>query len=153
VNVTHIFLRDMTGTNVIMQYSNTILSKIFSGGSLTPRTGTIIIGVIYLFGLFSGIFTASWFKRMPLFVGGYFGIFICNMALGILIIMEYNMAILIFLCIFIILYGMTTGTLIWLYTVETCTDVTVGVCMSEMWATVILLLLITQPLMNSALQP
>jgi len=90
---------------------------------------------------------------MPLFVGGYFGIFICNMALGILIIMEYNMAILIFLSIYIILYGTTCGTLIWLYTVETCTDVTVGVCMSEMWATVILLLLITQPLMNSALQP
>jgi len=82
----HIFIRELCGINVVMQYSNTILSKIFKGGSLTPRTGTIIIGVINLFGMSAGIFTVSWFKRKPLFVGGYLGIFICNMALGILII-------------------------------------------------------------------
>ena len=63
------------------------------------------------------------------------------------------MAILVFLCVFIILYGTTTGPLLWVYTVETCCDVAVGVCIFELWATVVVLLLISQPLMNSALQP
>jgi len=63
------------------------------------------------------------------------------------------MAILVFICIFIILYGMTTGPLFWVYTVETCCDLTVGVCILELWVVMVVLLVITQPLMNSALQP
>jgi len=84
----HVLIRQLIGINVIMLFSNTILSKITTGGSMTPRTGTIIIGVINLFGMIAGVFMVRWFNRKPLFIVGYFGIFICHMALGILTIME-----------------------------------------------------------------
>lgn len=88
MNFVHVILRQLIGMEIIMLSSNTILSKITSGGSLTPRMGTIIIGVINLLGNVAGIFTVGGFNRKTLFTWGYFGIFLCHVCLGILTIME-----------------------------------------------------------------
>ena len=41
----------------------------------------------------------------------------------------------------------------WLYSTETCCDVTLSVCLVTLWGTVLVLSLSTEPLMDSALQP
>ena len=41
----------------------------------------------------------------------------------------------------------------WAYCEETCCDSALGVCQLTLWSVVVVLVLITEPLMNSALQP
>jgi len=51
VNFGHIIFHELTGINVIIQYSNQIFTQMHNGGlSLTPHQGTFMIGIVHLLG-------------------------------------------------------------------------------------------------------
>ena len=57
------------------------------------------------------------------------------------------------LCVFIFIFGISSGPIAWVYATETCCDVSLGVAVLTLWSTVLVLSLTSESLMNSALQP
>jgi hypothetical protein len=51
------------------------------------------------------------------------------------------------------IYQNTSGPIAWVYASETMTDVGLGVGMNVLYGTIVILSLVTQPLMDSALHP
>jgi hypothetical protein len=147
----HIIFHELTGINVVNIYSNTILKTITSGSTFSPRDGAIILGGVQLVASLLAIYVVGKWGRRPILIGGYFGIFVCHMAIGFLTIYEVNVGILVFLSMFLVMYNISTGPLAWMYAAETCCDVSLGVAIYALWFTVVILLLITEPLMDSPL--
>ena len=53
---------------------------------------------------------------------------------------------------FIITYQVSTGQIAWIYAAETCTDISLGAVIYMLWFTVLILMLTSEPLMDSAIQ-
>ena len=147
-----IIFHELTGINSILIFSNTILKNITNGG-LSPRLGTCLIGMCNFLSAVASIGVIRTFGRRPLMLIGHVGIAVCHCIIGVLTILEINYGVLVFICLFIIIYEQTTGPIAWFYAAETCCDVTLGVCMYTLYFTVFILTLVTEPLMNSVLQP
>ena len=87
VNVINIIFHELTGINVIMIYSNTLLTNILgTDGKITPRLGTIFIGGMSFLSAILSIWTIKWWGRRPLLLVGHTGIAISHLLIGIFII-------------------------------------------------------------------
>ena len=84
---------------------------------------------------------------------GHTGIAIAHLLIAIFIIIDFNVGVLVMICVFMFVYASSSGPVAWLYAAETCCDVSLGVALQTLWGTVLILTLTTQPLMDSALQP
>ena len=156
VSICYIVFHEMTGINVIMMYSNTILETILGtgkSGGFTARQGTYAISLASTVSAVVGVFTAKSFPRKPLLLIGHGGIFLSHLLVAIFIITDVDLGVLIMICIFIFIYMNTSGPVAWLYAAETCCDVSLGVVLQVLWGTVLLLSLTSESLMDSALQP
>jgi hypothetical protein len=133
-----------------MIYSNTILTEILGPDSaFSPRMGTICIGAASFFSAICSIWTIKWWGRRPLLLVGHTGIAICHICIGVFIMINFNVGVLSGICLFLFFYQTTTGQIAWVYAAETCVDITLGVAINTLWGTVLVLLLVTEPLMNS----
>jgi len=143
LNVIHIVFHELTGINVIMLYSNTILANITKSAPFSARTGTIAIGAVNWISAMASIWIIKWFGRRPILIVGYFFIGVSHIAIGFLTIYKVNYGILAFMCCFIIGYQLSTGQIAWMYAAETCCDISLGVSLYTLWFTVFILLLVT----------
>ena len=55
--------------------------------------------------------------------------------------------------LFISIYVITNGPIIWLYVSEIVSDTALGLCLFVLWSVILLLSFFTSPLMDSALHP
>jgi hypothetical protein len=139
---------ELTGINSILIFSNTILANITEGG-LSPRLGTILIGGINFVSAALSFLVIRVYGRRPLLLIGHTGIAICHGLVGLLTIYKVNYGVLVFMCLFIVVYEFTSGPLAWIYAAETCPDVSLGICTYTLYFTVFILSLVTEPLRNS----
>ena len=155
VNIINIVFHELTGINVILIYSNTILVKIIGDDSsgFTPRQGTYVIGLVNLLSSLVSVFTIKTFGRRFLLLWGHLFITICHFCIGLFIIIDFNYGTLSFICLFLFVYQNSTGPIAWTYAAETCSDITLGVGIYTLWTVVLIETLFTETLMNSALQP
>jgi len=144
----------MTGINPILFYSNTILTKIIKTGGVhfTARTGSNIIQMVMACSGIASFWVVKSFGRRTLLLFGYAACGICQITIAILTIYEKNLGILVFICLFVACYQITTGQIAWIYAAETCTDISLGVSLYTLWFVVLVLLMTTEPLMNSPLK-
>ena len=153
VALVQIIFHELTGINVVGMYSNTILHEITAGSAIDPRIGAIILGTVSVIGGLASFKVLKTWGRRPLLIFGYVGISMCHIAIGFLTIYKVDIANLCCLCLFMFLYQITTGQITWIYTVEVCVDVSLGVSFYTLWFVVLILLLGSQPLMATALGP
>ena len=73
--------------------------------------------------------------------------------MGVFTITGLDYGVLVFLSLFLLIFMNTSGPVAWAYCTETCSDAALGVCLMTLYSVVVVLSLITEPLMNSALQP
>lgn len=123
------------------------------GSGFNPRTGTYMISIVNLVASFCAIITVRTFGRRPLLKYGHFSIGVAHVLVGTFTILGFDIGTLVSICLFIFVYQNSSGPIAWLYASETCVDVALGVVIQTLWFTVLVLSLITEPLMNSALQP
>ena len=102
LNVCHIVFHELTGINVIIIYSNTILTNIAKTANFSARAGTIAIGAVNWLSVIASIWIIKWFGRRPILLVGYAFIGISHIAIGFLTIYQVNYGILAFMCCFII---------------------------------------------------
>ena len=106
INVTNITFHELTGINVILLYSNTILETILgdSDSGFNARTGTYMISAINTLSSFLCIFTVRTFGRRPLLLWGHTGIFFTHFMIGVFTITKVNYGVLVMICLFMFIY-------------------------------------------------
>ena len=148
-----IIFHELSGINVIYIYSNVLLNRILVPGSaFTPRTGTYIIAIANVCSFIVATWTVKTFGRKPLLFWGHLGIAVAHAMIGAFILTGFDMGILVMICVFIFVYANTTGTVAWVYSAETCTDIGLGVCLLTLWAVVLLEVLTVPMLMNTGIE-
>lgn len=154
VNFVAMIFHELTAINVVLSYSTTILENIFGKDTegFNARDGSYMIGLFNFLGAFMSIATMSFFGRRTLFLFGHMGMFTVYVLMGFFTLYDYDMMVLVMMCTFLLVYQNTSGPCAWAYASETCCDVSLGVALLVLYSTVFVLNLITQPLMNSALQ-
>ncbi len=83
---------------------------------------------------------------------GHTVICITYILLAIFTITGNDIGVLSMICVFLLVYENTSGPVAWTYAAETCCDVSLGVGILSLYATVFVLSLSSEPLMQSALQ-
>ena len=155
VNVVNMINHELTGINVIMAYSNTILTNILGDAKtgFNARQGSFIIAVISTLSTVAGIWTCRFIGRRTLLLWGHVGIAIAYFGVGLFTILEINYGVLGMMCFFLLAFWTTTGPVSWVYATETCCDTGHAACLLTLFGTVLILQLTTEPLMDSALKP
>ena len=153
VNVINMMNHELTGFNVILAYSNTILEEILgtSTGGFSARTGTYCIAVVNVFAAAGGIWTCRTVGRRTLLFWGHIGIAFSHFFVGLFTITGFNSGVLGMISFFLVCYQLTSGPVAWVYATETCCDTGLSVAMQTLWGTVLVLQLVSEPLMDSAL--
>jgi hypothetical protein len=91
------------------------------------------------------------FGRCIILLVGYAIITVCHIGTGCFLIFNYDLGVLICMSFFLVAYNCTTGQLAWIYTAETSSDIAYGVIIVTLWSCVLIELLTSEPLMNSAI--
>lgn len=73
------------------------------------------------------------------------------MLIGTFILIQFDVGIIVMLCVFMAIYQNTTGPVAWVYAAETMTDVGLGVALQVLYACIMVLSLVTEPLIDSSL--
>ena len=131
MNVVYIIFHELTGINVVLMYSSTILENILGNdpGSFNARQGTYLVATANLLASFTSIFTVRKFGRRTLLLVGHFSIFVSYMLMGTFVITSIDYGVLVMICVFLFCYQNSSGVVAWLYAVETCTDISLGICL------------------------
>lgn len=150
--VAFIIFGQFTGVNAIMWYSNSIITHMHeAGGGISPRLGTVMIGLAGFFGAFFAMFTAKRFGRRTLVFCGHCVMGVELILVGIFAFYLYNNAALAFIMIFLITYQLTDGSLTYLYVAEVVTDAALGFCFLTLKGTALIISLTTEYIMDSPL--
>ena len=156
VNIINIIWHELAGINVIMLYSNIILTDIFGEDTgeagFTPRQGTYVVAAINLIGAMTAIWTINHFGRRVLLLWGHATIALSHFMIGISIMVNWNAGVLIGICLFLFIYQNTSGPIAYQYATETVCDSALSACLTTLYLTVLFLSLVTNPLMESKLQ-
>lgn len=149
VNVGYIVFHELTGINVILQFSNQIFTQMHdSGSSLTPRTGTYITGFANMFGALLSCYVVKFFNRRTLLIWGHLGIAVVHASIAVFSIEKINDGVLIMVVVFLFVYENSSGPIAWLYAAETVIDTALGICLLTLWGTVFVLSLVCPILMG-----
>ena len=152
--VAFIIFGQLTGVNAIMWYSNSVIKLMHNnGGGITPRMGTIMIGLAGFFGALIAIFPARYFGRKTLVCVGHCVMGVFLVLVGFFAFKSYNNTALAFIMLFLVTYQMTDGSITYLYVAEVVSDGALGFCFLALKGTALIISLTTEYLMNSALQP
>lgn len=151
-----IVFHELTGENAILLYSTEIFKKMASyqdGYFLSPRAGTILIGVFYLLAHAPAVYLIKKLPRRTLLVYGHLIMGVCHLIIGIFAASTNDTGVVLMMAVFMSTYVVTNGPIIWLYVSEIVTDSALGLCLFVLWSVILLLSLLTHPLMDSFLRP
>ena len=106
VNIINIIFHELSGINVIFQYSNTILKQILgdSSSSFTPRQGTYCVSAVNFLSSAASIWTINNFGRRSLLLVGHSAMSIIHILIGTFIITGFNMGTLVGILLFLVAY-------------------------------------------------
>ena len=126
----------MAGVNIINIYTSTIFEDIALKGaksSLSPKTQTYFIGISGFVGAILAAFSVQNLTRRQIFIGGHSIIGVCMLLIGLFDDLNSPNPLLFFMCIAIIIYQCSLGSVFWIYASEVCTDAALGVCVFLMF--------------------
>ncbi|TNV80539.1 hypothetical protein FGO68_gene11398 [Halteria grandinella] len=151
-----IIFHEMTGENAILLYSTEIFKKMASyqdsNNALSPRTGTILIGVFNLLAHIPAIYLIKRLPRRTLLIWGHLIIAGCHFLVAIFAAGESDTGVIVMMIVYMVTYVVANGPIIWLYVSEIVVDSALGICLFILWAVILLLSLFTGPLMDSFLR-
>eukprot|EP00347_Sterkiella_histriomuscorum_P013922 403362843 len=147
-------INQLTGINAIVWYSSAILKRMQqSGGALSPKNGTILIGVVNFLGTCCAIFSTKRFGRKTLVLAGHLIMGTQLFLVGLFSLYELNNAMLTMILGFLITFQMTDGPVLFIYGSEVTVDQGFGFVVFGIKSTGLLISLTTEYLMDSSLQP
>ena len=119
----------MAGINIINIYCTTIFENIAKNGgalSIAPKTESYFIGIMGFTGSCGGYFTLQYVSRKNLMLYGHVIMGICLILVAVFVTNNSGLGSLICMCLFVLTYQMTNGTVFWVYVAEVVTDSAMG---------------------------
>ena len=106
INVVYIVFHELTGINIILTYSNTILENIIGDktSGFNARTGTYMVSLANFFSSVLGIWIVKAVGRRTLLLWGHAGIFVAHLLVGIFTVTEVNVGVIVMICFFLFAY-------------------------------------------------
>lgn len=101
--------------------------------------------------MIAAIFIIKRVSRRALLIPGHILMSICHILVGIFAVLGIDGGVVAMIVCFIMIYQITNGSVIWLYSSEVVVDVALGLCIFFLWFVVLVLSLTTNFLMQSAL--
>ena len=147
-----ILFHELTGSNAINLYSNQMLTEIGTD-SLTPRTGTILLGLFSLIGVILALIIIKKYPRRTLLIPGHIMIGVCHLGIAVFAAASVGEGVVACMIGFVICYRVFNGPVIWLYVSEVVVDTALGISIATLWTCALLVSLITPFLMASPLKP
>lgn len=137
-----------------MWYSNSILRQMQQdGGAISPRIGTVLIGLATFLGALFAMFPARFFGRRTLVLIGHCLMSVFLISVGILSYNALNDAALAMIMLFLITYQLSDGSITYLYVTEVVVDNALGFCFLSLKGTALIISLTTEYIMKSSLHP
>jgi len=93
----------------------------------SAEVGSVLIGVTQLVGSILAYFTVSKYGRKPLLVWGHLIMGLLWVGIGFCTMGEWNVLAMFLMAVFIVVFSVTEGPLIWIYTAETLHDNQLGI--------------------------
>ena len=84
-------------------------------------------------------------------VPGHVMMGLCHILIGTFAFLKISTAAFIFIMLFLVIYQISNGTVVWLYCSEIAGDRALGICVFVLWSVILLLTLTSNFLMHSAL--
>lgn len=114
----------LTGYSAVLNFSNTIFKNAQeeSGGGLTPRQGTYMVGLCNLLAAMTGIYTVRTFGRRTILLTGHVMITVLHVLIAVSTMLGWSTVQIVLICTFIFVYMCTTGPCAMCYAAETCCD-------------------------------
>ena len=135
-----------------MWYSNSILTQMHeSGGVITPRIGTVLIGLSTFLGALLAMFPARHFGRRTLVLTGHCLMSVFLISVGVLSFYASNDAALGMIMLFLMTYQLSDGSITYLYVTEVVVDNALGFCFLSLKSTALIISLTTEYIMKSKL--
>lgn len=153
INFVYIIFHELTGVNVINLYSNQMLKQMQDNGSssLSPRTGTYIIGVVEsVSALFASLVMIKIFGRRTLVLWGHAAMGVTHLMIAIYNNRGNSTGIIVMMNLFMVAYQTTSGPVAWVYAAETNIDAALGFSILTLWGTVLVLSLVVPNIMNDS---
>lgn len=129
------FFQQQTGLDGIMIYSNTIFQEMSNRGSIsfTPKQGSYIVGTLSLIVSLLAPWPVGTFKRKTLLFWGQFGMAVSLALTAVAYILEKDILIIVFICIFISCFQVSQGPIAWMYAGEVAVDTGLGICVLALY--------------------
>jgi len=121
--------QQLTGINVIMFYSNSILSN----AGMPPSTATLLVGLVNMLATVGGMGLLSKFGRKQLMVWGSMFMIAALISTGAFQILGYGLPTTAGVLMFIIAFEFTSGPITWLYMSEIMDDKATGFASALNW--------------------
>ena len=132
-----------------MLYSTTMFKHMETeGGSITPRQGTYLVGVVNAIASLLSTQIMRCFGRRTLVIWGHIFIAIIHASIGVFGILHVDAGIIGMILAFLVVYQNSSGPVAWLYAAETTIDSALGICLFTLWGTVFILSLVCPILMD-----
>lgn len=151
-----IIFHELTGENAIMLYSTEIFRKMIGnqdGSVIEPRVATVVIGVFNFLAHFPAIYVVKKLPRRYILISGHLLTALCHIFIGAFAASSNNGGVIVMVAIFMVVYVIANGPIVWLYVSEIVVDTALGVCLFTLWSAILMLSLFTGPLMDSFLRP
>jgi SP family facilitated glucose transporter-like MFS transporter 1 len=123
-----------TGIDALNMYSNVIIVKmneprIHAGKEpfFNAEVGSVLVGLTQFVGSLLAYFSVTKFNRITLLFWGHIAMGLLWFAVAMSNKYEWNMLANLFISIFIIIFSMTEGPLIWMYGAEVLNDSQLGI--------------------------
>uniref|UniRef100_K3WHM3 Hexose transporter 1 n=1 Tax=Globisporangium ultimum (strain ATCC 200006 / CBS 805.95 / DAOM BR144) TaxID=431595 RepID=K3WHM3_GLOUD len=123
-----------SGINAVIFYSSSVFS---TAGIKDPRIGTLIVNIVNMLPTFFFSLLARFLKTRTMLLAGAFTMCVCAIVMTFTLVYGVNWASIIFTAIYVGVFGVSFGPLVWSVTAElfpvTVRASAVSLCMAVMW--------------------
>jgi len=118
-----------------MIYSNTIFGNMAEKGSisLTAKQGSYLVGCLNLLGAIIAPIPVVMFPRKFLLFWGQLTMAISLIMVAVCYNLNYDIAIIVFICVFILAFQFSQGPIAWMYAAEVAVDTGLGICVLALY--------------------
>ena len=121
--------------------------------SFTAKQGSYIVGTLSMIMAMVAILPVNYFKRKTLLFWGQFWMAVSLALTAISYIMEQDILIIVFLCIFITAFQFSQGPLSWMYAGEVACDTGLGLSVLALYVSLLDKAITMQFIVNSRMGP
>jgi predicted MFS family arabinose efflux permease len=149
------FCHQYTGFNAVYIYSATMATKLNEEGNfpLTPTQTSYGLGICVFVSVIFAPNVIDKMSRRGNLLFGHAAMTVCMIAMGLLMLAEYFIFLYVVMCIFMVVFVVTEGTIVWLYYNEVSVDAASGLLVFGMFGALIVQTMTLESMMNSSMGP